>query len=166
MYVNSHDLGTGKGETILDTKFYIIKLLALWLNHSFNRFLLSQLWVKSALGRDLYRLIILLKTVNHVVTPNITNCVLLEAKKTVYFMQFDSSPTNRKQHKVLVWNNHLKKQTLKNCLFKTWHKLSDLAYRRRKTPIDQKNTLKILFKSYSKSYRSFTPTCKPFWTSR
>lgn len=96
MYVNSHDLGTGKGETILDTKVYVIKLLALWLNHSFNRFLLSQFKTKSALGHDLYRLIILLKTVNHVVTPNITNCVLLEAKKTVYFIQFDSSPTNHK----------------------------------------------------------------------
>lgn len=66
MYVNSHDLGSGKGETILDTKVYIMKLLALWLNHSFNRFLLSQLKTKFALGGDLYTFIISLKPLNHI----------------------------------------------------------------------------------------------------
>lgn len=48
MYVNSHDLVSEKGETILDTKVYVMKLFALWLNHLFNRFLLSQLKTKIA----------------------------------------------------------------------------------------------------------------------
>jgi len=65
MYINSHALGSRKSETILDTNVYVMNLLALWLNHLFNRFSLSQLETKFALGGDLDKLIMLLKPLNH-----------------------------------------------------------------------------------------------------
>lgn len=85
--VCTYDLGSGKGETILDTWVYIMILLALWLNFSFNQFLLSQLKTKFALEGDLYSLIILQDLSTMFIILNIINYVLLMAKRIFYFMQ-------------------------------------------------------------------------------
>lgn len=71
MYINSHDLGSRKSETILDTKVDIMKFWALWLKYSFNSFLLGQLKTKFALKGDLYRPIILLMPLNTFIALNI-----------------------------------------------------------------------------------------------
>lgn len=62
-------------------------LLALWLNFSFNQFLLSQLKTKFALEGDLYSLIILQDLSTMFIILNIINYVLLMAKRIFYFMQ-------------------------------------------------------------------------------
>lgn len=99
MYIHSHDVGNGKGKTILDTKVYVMTLLALWLNDSF---LLSQLETKFALEGDLYSLILLQNLSTVFITLNITNCVLLKAKRILYFMRYDPSPTNSSYENGLV----------------------------------------------------------------
>lgn len=102
MYLHSHDVGNGKGETILDTKGYVMTLLALWLNCSFDHFLLSQLETKFALEGDLYSLFLLQNLSTVFITLNVTNCVLLKAKRILYFMRYDPSPTNSSYENGLV----------------------------------------------------------------
>lgn len=77
-------------------------LLALWLNCSFNHFLLSQLKTKFALEGDLYSLVISQDLSTVFITLNITNHVLLKAKRIFYFMQYDPSAINKRYKNGLV----------------------------------------------------------------